>query len=132
MLFINDEDVVSVMKEMRYCFPMFISVALLLFGSITLNHDIISAFKPSKPDNAQTPNPTATQTPNPTATQTPNPTPDSSRDLRYYSNPSLGVTLQYPLDWSIQSVKGGVKIIKEKGITFVDIRLNNLKRAYQT
>ena len=74
MLFINDEDVVSVMKEMRYCFPMFISVALLLFGSITLNHDIISAFKPSKPDNAQTPNPTATQTPNPTATQTPNPT----------------------------------------------------------
>jgi hypothetical protein len=129
MLFINDEDVVSVMKEMRYCFPMFISVALLLFGAITLNDNIISAFKPSKPDNARTPNPTATQTPNPTATQTPNPILDSSRDLRYYSNPSLGVTLQYPLDWSIQSLKGGVKIIKEKGITFVDIRLNKLKSS---
>ena len=50
-------------------------------------------------------------------------------NLRHYSNPSLGVTLQYPLGWSIGSVKGGVQIIKEKGVTFVDIRLNNLKSS---
>ena len=128
---------------------MFICVALLLFGTITLNHNSISAFKSSKPGANQTPDPTTTQTPDPTTTQTPDPTttqtpdptttqtpnptttqtPDITRDLRHYSNPSLGVTLQYPLDWSIGSVKDGVQIIKEKGVTFVDIRLNNLKSS---
>ena len=119
------------MNEKRYCFPIFICVALLLFGTITLNHSNISAFKSSKPGASDNSNPTTTtQTPNPTTTtQTPNPTPEITRNLRHYSNPSLGVTLQYPLDWSIGSVKGGVQIIKEKGVTFVDIRLNNLKSS---
>ena len=63
------------MNEKRYYFPTLICVALLLFGTITLNHNSISAFKSSKPGANQTPDPTTTQTPDPTTTQTPDPTP---------------------------------------------------------
>ena len=59
---------------------MFICVALLLFGTITLNHNSISAFKSSKPGAYETPDPTTTQTPDPTTTQTPDPTTTQTPD----------------------------------------------------
>ena len=132
------------MNEKRYCLLVCLCVTLLLLGIKTLDHNNLSAFSPSKrgtadnptqsqtlnPTQSQTLNPTQSQTLNPTQSQTLNPDPvDTALNFQHYSNPSLGITLQYPLDWSIGNVKNGIQIIAEKDITYMEIRIHDVKSS---
>ncbi len=116
------------MNDKRYCLLVCLCVALLLIGIKTLDHNNLSAFSPSKRGTAD--NPTQSQTLNPTQSQTLNPNPtDTALNFQQYSNPSFGISLQYPSDWSVGNVRNGIQFIAEKDITYVEIRIHDIKSS---
>src|SRR4029078_6680975 len=50
-----------------------------------------------------------------------------SNQRLYYSNNKLGITLEYPADWKVGSLKNGIQVIKEENGVYVEIRKHNLE-----
>jgi len=55
--------------------------------------------------------------------------PSDQSALEYYSNQPLGFGVQVPSGWSVQEQNDGVKLVQQKDITYIDVRVEHLKSA---
>lgn len=88
-------------------FLILIYIGMLVISSVASNCKNVYAFAPS---------------PAPTMPEF-----RSTLNILDYSNPDLGIKLQYPFGWEVGSVKNGIQLIKEKDVSYVELRVQSLK-----
>jgi len=100
----------------------FASVAVFLIVISIPISQIATAFLPSNSQNKVL-NSSSTHTFSPS----PSPVQPVTQRLEQYNSSSLGFSLQLPSDWKAVKLKNGIQFMKEKNLTFLELRADDLK-----